>query len=337
MASDDDEPEIIANSCLPSNKRSAVWAYFTPSSNPSEKDWVACDLCKPLVKSIKTKDSSTSNLRTHLKNHHPAAYSQLLVKTNSSVVSTSHSDNPPTKRKLVTNSDQQTVTDCFLRNTKYDKESRKHKLITEKLTLMLAKLMLPFSLVDQQEFIDFVKVLDPRYAIPGRKYFSNTAIPAKYNETKLQVTKELKEASYLSCTTDGWSSVTTAPYLSLTVHFVTPMWTLRTYCLRTIYMPESHTAEHIASMIRRVLSEYDLCMDKITSFTTDSAANMVKACAELQTVRVPCFGHVLHNAINNSIKERPGVVEMVKNCRQIVTAISASFKWVMILQIASWC
>lgn len=192
--------------------------------------------------------------------------------------------------------------------------------------MMLAKLMLPFSLVDEEEFRAVLHELDPCYISPNRKYFSKTAIPAKFNEMKIKMKQDLKSATSISCTTDGWSSSTTDPYISLTVHFIDEAWNLKTYCLRTIYMPESHTGEHIAIMLRSILKEYDLYVGDITSFTTDSGSNMVKACKDLPVTRIPCFGHILHNAINNAFKDEEEVVEAIKHCRQIVSTFSHSFK-----------
>lgn len=186
--------------------------------------------------------------------------------------------------------------------------------------------MLPFTLVDSQEFIDFCNELDPRYTVPDRRHFAEKAIPALFNEVKSQVKAELKEVDFVSCTTDGWSSCTTQPYLSLTVHFISPSWSMKTYCLRTIYMPTCHTGENVANMLKSILKEYDIMMSQVTSFTTDSAANMIKACKDLEVTRAPCFGHILHNSITNSIKGLERVDDMVKTCRKVVTTFSHSFR-----------
>ena len=330
MASgEDDDISIVdtSNSTSMSSRRSAVWAYFT-IDNFSDRDWVTCDLCKPLNKKIKTKQSSTSNLRSHLRTHHPQQFSLLLSKAqssdNSDLDSTDTSPAVSSKRRLC--GSQPSITAMFERQTKYEKTSKRYKELTDSLTALLAGQMLPFMLVDTPEFRDFVSKLDPRYNPPNRKYFSEIAIPAKYNEIKADVISSMKRAKYFSCTADGWSSCTTEPYLSLTVHFITDDWKLATCCLRTLYMPDSHTGENIASMVRSILREYDCNLSEVVSITTDSGANMVKACKELQVVRIPCFGHILHNSINNAVKNCESVQSMLKLCRQIVSTFSHSFK-----------
>lgn len=336
---DEECPSSTPRLLSSNNKRSAVWLYF--SSDAADKNCAICDLCRPLIERVKTKDSSTSNLWSHLKNHHPLEYSSLnskstitttpKVQSTALAVTASEADTltPSAKRRYINtapNQAQPRITEAFERHTKYSSESRKYKVITEKLTTMFAKLMLPFNIIDELEFRDFCKELDSRYELPNRKFLSAKAIPQKFNEVKSRIMGELKLASSISLTTDGWSSNNTTPYLSLTGHFLSEDWKLKTYCLRTIYMPESHTGENIASMIRSILAEYDIHISIVTSITTDSAANMKKACTELDTVRLPCFGHILHNSINNAIKAEEKVTQMVKVCRNIVTAITSSFK-----------
>lgn len=261
-------------------------------------------------------------MRSHLRISHPNEFLSLNPKTTSFVSTTPKVDKVQEPTKFPA-SDQPRITNLLERRTPYAKDSRRQKAITDKLTLMIAKLMLPFSIVDEPEFRDFVGELDQRYTVPSRKYISDVAIPSKYNEVKARVLGDLKQAKHVSCTTDGWTSHTMDPYLSLTVHFITPSWQLKTYCLRTIYMPESHTGQNVSQMITNILREYDIHLIDVTSITTDSGANMVKACDDLEVVRVPCFGHILHNAINTSIKD-PKLVEAIKGVRSIVTTFSHS-------------
>lgn len=186
--------------------------------------------------------------------------------------------------------------------------------------------MIPPTLVESDEWRDFLKELNGQYVCPGRRHFTNQSIPSLYNSMKAKVMAELQHASGISCTTDGWTSITTDPYVSLTVHFLDPKFQLKTYCLRTMYLPESHTSENIAAMIRTILREYEICLDDITSFTTDNGANMKAAVKLLNVTRIPCFGHVLHNAVNNGIARDQAIDDMLKSCRTIVSTMHHSFR-----------
>ncbi|GFY75148.1 t-complex protein 1 subunit delta [Trichonephila inaurata madagascariensis] len=69
--------------------------------------------------------------------------------------------------------------------------------------------MQPYNLVDRKEFINMVKVLNPRYSLPGRKDFTATAVPKLYNEVRDKIRQELSliKKDTTSVTTDCWTSI----------------------------------------------------------------------------------------------------------------------------------
>ena len=78
---------------------------------------------------------------------------------------------------------------------------------------------MPIYSVEKPGFQQLLKEFDPLYVLPSRKYFSNTAIPALYAKTREKVVSEVGQAQFFSATTDLWSSVTTEPYISYTIHY----------------------------------------------------------------------------------------------------------------------
>lgn len=75
--------------------------------------------------------------------------------------------------------------------------------------------MMPLNTVEKDGFRKLIKVLDPKYELPGRKYFSQTALPQLYEEYGGKLEIQLKNVKYFATTTDLWSSHTSEPYLSL--------------------------------------------------------------------------------------------------------------------------
>ncbi|KAK1904230.1 Zinc finger BED domain containing protein 1 [Dissostichus eleginoides] len=110
-----------------------------------------------------------------------------------------------------------------------------------------------------------IKVLDPRYVLPSRKFFSEVALPQLYNSTRQRVAKELEEVSFYSATTDLWSSRTMQPYMSLTVHFINNDWTLRSVCLQTAYFPEDHTENGVKDP--RIDRAIGVCKKAVSAFS----------------------------------------------------------------------
>ncbi|KAI2657492.1 E3 SUMO-protein ligase ZBED1 [Labeo rohita] len=85
-----------------------------------------------------------------------------------------------------------------------------------------------------------MSVINPRYELPGRKYFLRTATPALYGEVRERVEEQLKSVLYFATTADLGSSRTSEPYLSLTAHFIYKDWNLVSLCLQRVYFPEDH-------------------------------------------------------------------------------------------------
>ncbi|XDV18076.1 hypothetical protein PO909_023848 [Leuciscus waleckii] len=123
---------------------------------------------------------------------------------------------------------------------------------------------------------------------------------------------EIRYLEAYSATTDLWSSRTTEPYISLTIHFIDDDWKLRSRCLQTAFFPEDHTGAIIALGLKDALSAWGLDEAHLVCMTTDSGANMVRALEINKWTRLACFGHRLHNAIGM--------------CKKVVSTFSYSWK-----------
>ena len=88
--------------------------------------------------------------------------------------------------------------------------------MTTSVARFLAKEMMPVFTVDKAGFRDMVQVLNPRFDLPHKDYFSRIAIPSLYEETRQRLQKELTELNskssfQFSATADLWSSRTSQP------------------------------------------------------------------------------------------------------------------------------
>ncbi len=98
--------------------------------------------------------------------------------------------------------------------------------------------MVPLNRVEKPAFKSMLQKFDKQYELPGKTYFSETAVPKMYNTVKTSIKMELMNVDYFSATTDMWSSVNMTPYMSLTVHYLSMEWTLKSRCLETVFMLE---------------------------------------------------------------------------------------------------
>lgn len=269
------------------NCTSVVWNYFGFSGTDKDQTNIICKICR--IEHLKATDGNTTGLRNHLKCKHPKEYAD-----------SSTTQGPPRVSAKATAAaaqpKQATITQSFERATAYEKTSKRQTELTEAVAFFLAKDMRPIRTVEGEGFLRLMKKADPRFVVPDRKYFSKKAIPRMYTDCREQVQERVKSAQFFATTSDLWSSRTSEPYLSLTVHFI-HKWKLESACLQTMYFPEDHTADLIANGLRDLLHGWGLNEDNMTCMTTDSGSNMVKALQLNGWTRLQCFGHRLHLAI----------------------------------------
>lgn len=64
------------------------------------------------------------------------------------------------------------------------KQNKQHNEITNAVTSFIAKGMMPISTVKNDGFKQLIKVMEMQYQLPGRKYFSQTALPQLYTKCR---------------------------------------------------------------------------------------------------------------------------------------------------------
>lgn len=273
------------------NSSSVIWKYF---GYKREDTLQAQVLCKSCQKVVATSKGNTTNLHSHLQHNHLDLYKEL---QGSASKSKTTDVRPTSSRSSKAVQQQSSIHQSFASVTPYEKSSKRHKEVTEAISRYIAKDMMSINTVSRTGFVSLINILDRRYQMPSRTYFSQVAIPQMYDTCRGRVHSELSEVVHFASTTDLWSSRTTEPYLSFTVHFITDNFELKSRCLETVYFPDSHTGENIALGLREVLVNWDLHEDRQVCITTDNGSNVVKATELNNWVRLQCFGHRLHLAI----------------------------------------
>ncbi|XP_052432606.1 E3 SUMO-protein ligase ZBED1-like [Carassius gibelio] len=291
---------------------SPIWHFFgfrpDERGQPRDLTEAVCKICSCV---IRAKDGQTTNLHDHLRVRHPAEYATLPARAG------------PSKKA---SQGQQTITGAFAKGTKYKTDSDRWRQLTDAVTRFLAKEMVSFNTVEKPSFKAMLHTFDKQYELPGRKYFSKTAIPNLFNEVRSNIMKGLGDVEYLALTTDMWSSCNMMPYMSVTAHYINKEWTLQSKCLQTCFMPESHTADNLEEALREAINDWKLQEKQIACITTDNGANIVAAIRQLKWPWLSCFGHNLNLAINNSLaQQRASTDRAFGVCRAVNTAFSHSW------------
>ncbi|XP_065899760.1 E3 SUMO-protein ligase ZBED1-like [Dysidea avara] len=301
------------------NATSPVWTYFgleKESDGRIKSEDVA--VCRKCYQRVRAKGGNTSNLLSHLRIHHPTIHGLVMtaIKTKNR------------RKEDLEKRQQPSIASSMKKVQQYDRTTRKWREITTAVTYCLAKDSLPIYTVDKVGFRNMVEKMDPQYDFPSSKYFSKTSIPALYEDTRQKLQLDLQEqAKAFSATADMWTSVTGEPYLSYTIHYINDEWELKTKCLHTLYFPADHTGQNIADALKDTLSHWGLDAANQVCITTDNGSNILCAIrSHLAWPYLSCFGHNLHLAIGNSIKDDSRVQRALSICRKIVTSFSHSWK-----------
>lgn len=301
---------------LPKTKTKPIWQHFgfekDEKGEPKNLDEPTCKHC---LKKVPAKGGNTSNLNNHLQKKHAAIAAKM---------------GPAAKGgPRPSTSTQVSIAEAMSKATKYDRDSRRWKTCTDAVTKFIAKEMVSFNTVEKPSFKELLRTLDRQYEPPGRKYMSETAIPALYNQVRHEVQTVIKN-DYYALTTDMWSSVNMTPFMSLTVHLINKDWEMVSKCLQTSFFPEDHTAKNMADALQEQLHDWQLDPKKMSAITTDNGANIVAAITKvLCWPWVNCFGHNLHLAVNNTLadtKNRKTIDNTMQRCRSTIGQFSHSWK-----------
>ena len=290
-----------------------VWNYFGLRVNENGvvlqemEDEPVCRTCK---KSVRAKSGNTSNLLAHLWDHHADLYAE----ASKGVQSKGESSKQPSLRETLE------------RSMLYSRHSAEATTINRAVAYFLAKDMQPVYTVEKSGFKFLVSKLNPRYSLPSRKNFTEVEIPKLYVEVRDTVVKtKLAEMEFFAATTDLWTSRAKHPYLSLTVHFLDPSWSLQAITLETVPLFEDHSGQNIAEALVDVLGNWCLELAKLVATTTDNGSNFIAAFNSLEWIRISCFGHNLDLAINKALNVEH-VHRAVKGCCSLVEVFSRSWK-----------
>lgn len=176
---------------------SVVWDFFKVSEENSSL--AICNKCNGEIPrgGKNTSSYNTSNLISHLKHRH--RYDGVLkAYEDAQVVKLAANPKPAAKQP----GGNVSINEAFEKTKKWNKNDPRAQAISNLIMEMMALDNQPFSIVKDVGFVRVINHLEPRYTIPGRKHFSETRLPAKYEEiATILHTMIDKDAQHVSFTT----------------------------------------------------------------------------------------------------------------------------------------
>ncbi|XP_006876319.1 PREDICTED: zinc finger BED domain-containing protein 1 [Chrysochloris asiatica] len=298
--------------------KSKVWKYFGFDTDAEGciQQWkkIYCRICMAQI----AYSGNTSNLSYHLEKNHPEEFCEF-VKSNTEQMREAFAT---AFSKLKPDASQQVVQEPLAAKSGHSYESKKQQELTAAVMGFICEGLYPVSVVDEPTFRLLLKTAEPRYELPGRKFFCTKAIPEKYGAVREAVLRELGDALWVGVSMDVWRSGNqNRAYVTLAAHFLSSMppnsLSLGSRCLKTFEVPEENTAETITRVLYEIFIEWGLS-SKVFGATTDYGKDIAKACSLLDIpIHMPCLGQTFNAGIQQAF-QLPKLGSLLSRCQKMV-------------------
>ena len=330
----------VSSILVMSKKTSSLWDYF--QEEVEDPTSVSCRIgdCSRKISRGKTGTPksrlSNTGMRSHLKKCHEKEWLEFLTKEKKltdekAAIEEQEAEADETedlgapifnlkshkKRKTFFQQNLPDMVESQLTYAVTDPRARdKHRGI---LTMMVVDLQ-PFSIVNNPGFLNYSKLLDPRFTI-GSDIFYRRLLDKAYVRGKQRVEQKLAadQPSTVSIQLDGWSAHHHG-YMGLLTNYITKDWRRAKLCLACRPFKESHTGENVARWVESECDKWGIT-EEVGIVTTDTASNMIKMMEYLPIhfLHGGCLNHVLQLVIKDELLEKPSIKSLVKTCRHICT------------------
>ena len=149
---------------------------------------------------------------------------------------------------------QETITSHFASSSKVSElplPSSRIDCINQSLINYVIASMEPISTVENPAFCQFVKTLEPRYQLMCRKSLKDK-LQNTYTAMKESLKKDMCAVDFVGLTHDGWTSLNTESYDTVTCSYIDKDSNMQCKVLDTLKVCGSHTAENIANCLMQV-------------------------------------------------------------------------------------
>lgn len=172
-----------------------------------ESNWSAeCVICH---KAQYDKKGVTSNVNRHIKTQHTKEYKEWFSQLYSK------------------DKDQKKISDMFTdrRNKSTETSSkslygkmhpRQAQLAQSIVNDLIIDLGLPLSLVERSAFIEFMKIVDPKFTLTSRRTLSRSTIPKLYDQMNEKLKVLCDQSRFISLTLDLWTDRRTRSFFAMT-------------------------------------------------------------------------------------------------------------------------
>ena len=299
------------------------WVERAGHRQARNPDLLFCNFC-PKHFQVNT---SLSSFARHLNNVHGVASEEQLKD-----VEKAHAENPTPVYRTKCSGILGGPLDKYY--GEYPRRSEPYRRAVTAAATFLTSACLPFAIVEEPAFFKLLSSADSRWPHISRRTVTRR-VETLAQECTVRMKKLLREGTRgtdYAFTTDIWSSVVGDHFITLSVHYITPNWDLRTYILGTenfnvennfmnianklwdfrrrfalgpfevlgCEAPEGTTGDDLTNWNRRCWEMEDPL--ERPAITTDCGANIAKAVEDgMGCDWCKCICHILHLAVKRGL------------------------------------
>ena len=192
----------------------------------------------------------------------------------------------------------------------------------------------PFSIVEDEGFVEFLWDLNPRFKLPSRWTVARDCLKVYAEEAK--VIKKLLKGQRVSLTTDTWTSIQNINYMCLTAHWVDDNWKLVKKILNFCQI-SSHKGETIGKLVYACLAKWGI--DRVFTVTVDNASSNEGAIRYLKKqlkgpgaildcvyMHLRCCAHVINPLVKDGLEDQHKSVVRIRKAVRYVRSSPARLK-----------
>ncbi|PRQ56849.1 putative ribonuclease H-like domain-containing protein [Rosa chinensis] len=202
------------------------------------------------------------------------------------------------------------------------------------LAKMIVRDELPFSHVEGQGFIEFMKIASPRFDPPSRRTIGRD-IRDIYQFEKEKIREFLARNNLrVSLTTDTWTSVQNINYLVLTAHFIDETWVLHKRIINFTVIP-NHKGKTIGKLVESCCINWGI--ERVFSIVVDNASSNQVAIEYMKEkignwkqlvlggsfLHVRCCCHVLNLIVRDGMEELDSSIDAIRNAVKFIRSSPA--------------
>ncbi|XP_065648073.1 zinc finger BED domain-containing protein 4-like [Hydra vulgaris] len=263
---------------------------------------------------------------THLRSKHPKEYNEMQIKIADSqkkaetvaLRNAKPGATAATSKAMV----QYTIPEQVARIKIWDINNSSSIRIHRAIAKMIITDMEPIQVVQKTGFVELIRVLERRYTVPSRKYFSERLIPEINDEVCAQQLVVLNPVTspFLSFTTDAWTSGNTVQsFMGLTAHWLTEHFENMSFVLDCKPFIGHHTAPALMTAFQQMLDKWNIDVGRCHVVLRDNTANISKCFCDANIDSLGCFAHTIQLCVHDGLLNQWAVSDIISIAKKLVS------------------